>query len=215
MGVPARAALALQARGWFWRSEVIDERQNVTPRASVGCPLRSHEHVLLFSKSATWFYDDAAMREPAKYGGYHFKRDGLRAKDGRLRMDRERIVGDLRDAPLGVARSDGLERHGEAPRPHAQADDGAVRPERHERRGYRLETPFCGSGTTGVIALAHGRSFVGFEVVRAFADEARRRLAGVPKGATDATDGPPHAKPGAVLRLAAAASAGRSGRGSR
>ena len=96
MGIPTRVALAIAEHGWFWRSEVIYERDNLPPRSSVGCPLRSHEHVLLFSKGEKWYCDDAAMREPAKFAGYHFKRDGVRADDGRLRMDKERIVGDLR-----------------------------------------------------------------------------------------------------------------------
>jgi site-specific DNA-methyltransferase (adenine-specific) len=43
-------------------------------------------------------------------------------------------------------------------------------------RGAVVLDPFCGSGTTGVAAVAHGRSFVGIEREPTFVDLARRRL---------------------------------------
>ncbi len=46
-------------------------------------------------------------------------------------------------------------------------------------RGAVVLDPFCGSGTTGVAAVAHGRSFVGIEREPAFVDLARRRLESV------------------------------------
>src|SRR6185436_18967089 len=94
--VPARAALALEAVGWYVRSEVIFERDNFTPRPSPGRPQRSHEHVYLLSRTPDYHYDDAYMREPAKYAGYKYKREGTRIADGRLRMDGETTVGDTR-----------------------------------------------------------------------------------------------------------------------
>lgn len=39
--------------------------------------------------------------------------------------------------------------------------------------------PFCGSGTTGEVALAAGRSFIGLELNPHYVDMSRRRLAGV------------------------------------
>ena len=38
--------------------------------------------------------------------------------------------------------------------------------------------PFCGSGTTGVVALRHGRSFVGIELSREYVALARQRIIG-------------------------------------
>lgn len=40
--------------------------------------------------------------------------------------------------------------------------------------------PFAGIGTAGVVALEHGRSFIGIEISERFAAEARRRLARQP-----------------------------------
>jgi hypothetical protein len=38
--------------------------------------------------------------------------------------------------------------------------------------------PFCGSGTVGVVALRHGRRFLGIENNAAYVEMARRRIAG-------------------------------------
>ena len=38
--------------------------------------------------------------------------------------------------------------------------------------------PFCGSGTTGVVALRHGRSFIGIELNPEYVELARRRIIG-------------------------------------
>ena len=36
--------------------------------------------------------------------------------------------------------------------------------------------PFCGSGTTGVVALRHGRSFIGIELNPEYVELARKRI---------------------------------------
>ena len=38
--------------------------------------------------------------------------------------------------------------------------------------------PFCGSGTTGVVALRHGRSFIGIELNPEYVELARQRIIG-------------------------------------
>jgi DNA modification methylase len=46
------------------------------------------------------------------------------------------------------------------------------------REGDTVLDPFSGSGTTGVVALRHGRSFVGIELNPSYVEMARRRIAG-------------------------------------
>ena len=43
--------------------------------------------------------------------------------------------------------------------------------------GELVLDPFGGSMTTGIAALRHGRRFLGFELVPAWADQGRERLA--------------------------------------
>lgn len=64
VGVPWRVALALQADGWWLRSEVIWHKPNAMPGALRDRPETSHEHVFLLTKRARYFYDSDAIRTP-------------------------------------------------------------------------------------------------------------------------------------------------------
>ncbi len=57
IGVPWRVALALQADGWFLRSEVIWWKPNFMPDARRDRPARSHEHLFLLAKSERYYWD--------------------------------------------------------------------------------------------------------------------------------------------------------------
>ena len=64
MGMPWRVAFALQARGWYLRSEIIWHKPNPMPESVSDRPTRSHEQVFLLSKRPTYYYDAEAVREP-------------------------------------------------------------------------------------------------------------------------------------------------------
>jgi DNA modification methylase len=61
--IPARVALALQADGWFLRSEIVWNKPNPMPESVTDRPTKSHEMVYLFSKSRAYYYDADAVRE--------------------------------------------------------------------------------------------------------------------------------------------------------
>jgi site-specific DNA-methyltransferase (cytosine-N4-specific) len=62
IGVPWRLAFALQADGWFLRTEVIWNKPNCQPESVKDRPTRSHEYVFLFSKSEKYHYRPSAVR---------------------------------------------------------------------------------------------------------------------------------------------------------
>ena len=64
IGIPWRAALALQADGWWLRSDIIWHKPNPMPESVTDRPTRSHEYVFLLSRSAKYYYDADAVREP-------------------------------------------------------------------------------------------------------------------------------------------------------
>lgn len=64
IGVPWKLAFALQARGWYLRSEVIWRKPNVQPESVRDRPTREHEQVFLFSKSEHYKYNVDAVRGP-------------------------------------------------------------------------------------------------------------------------------------------------------
>ena len=62
--IPARVALALQADGWYLRSDIIWNKPNAMPESVTDRPTKSYEHVFLFSQQARYYYDADALREP-------------------------------------------------------------------------------------------------------------------------------------------------------
>ncbi len=68
IGIPWRVAFALQADGWWLRSDIVWHKPNPMPESVTDRPTRSHEYVFLLTKSARYFYDADAVREPAAIG---------------------------------------------------------------------------------------------------------------------------------------------------
>lgn len=68
VGVPWRVALALQADGWWLRSDVVWAKPNPMPESVTDRPTRAHEYVFLLTKSATYFYDAEAVKETSVAG---------------------------------------------------------------------------------------------------------------------------------------------------
>lgn len=64
--MPARLALALQADGWWLRSDIIIAKKNPMPESCRDRPTSAHEHVFLLTKAARYFYDIDGVREPIK-----------------------------------------------------------------------------------------------------------------------------------------------------
>jgi len=64
MMVPARVALALQADGWYLRSDIIWSKPNPMPESVTDRPTKAHEYVFLLAKSERYYYDIDAIREP-------------------------------------------------------------------------------------------------------------------------------------------------------
>ena len=51
IGIPWRLALALNADGWYLRSDIIWHKPNCQPESVKDRPTRAHEYLFLFSKS--------------------------------------------------------------------------------------------------------------------------------------------------------------------
>ena len=65
IGLPWRVAFALQADGWWLRSDIIWHKLNPMPESVLDRPTRAHEYIFLLATSARYYYDAAAIREPA------------------------------------------------------------------------------------------------------------------------------------------------------
>src|SRR5690606_14776859 len=64
IGLPWRVAFALQADGWYLRSDIIWAKPNPMPESVTDRPTKAHEYVFLLSKSPRYYYDADAIGEP-------------------------------------------------------------------------------------------------------------------------------------------------------
>ena len=78
IGIPWRVALALQADGWYLRSDIIWAKPNPMPESVTDRPTKSHEYVFLLTKWPRYFYDAEAIKERSQSdhpSGNGYKRD--------------------------------------------------------------------------------------------------------------------------------------------
>jgi DNA modification methylase len=68
IGVPWRVAFALQADGWYLRSDVVWQKPNCIPESVTDRPTKSHEFFFLLTKKPKYFYDAYAIKEPVLEG---------------------------------------------------------------------------------------------------------------------------------------------------
>jgi len=64
-GIPWRVAFALQADGWWLRSDIIWSKPNPMPESINDRPTKAHEYVFLLSRADRYFYDAEAILEPS------------------------------------------------------------------------------------------------------------------------------------------------------
>jgi DNA modification methylase len=67
LGIPWRVAFALQADGWYLRQDIIWAKPNPMPESVTDRCTKAHEYIFLLSRSERYFYDAAAIAEPASY----------------------------------------------------------------------------------------------------------------------------------------------------
>jgi DNA modification methylase len=252
VGIPWRVAFALQADGWWLRSDIIWSKPNPMPESVTDRPTRAHEYIFMLTRSARYFWDaDAIREEPLLTGGGEVVGPDKAARLGqttnglgRSTLRSKGITGRNRRSVWEIATAPYKDAHfavfppklvepcilagsppkccGECGAPWERVTEterpepAVLRPKDprvhlghsskstinqsnwHDDRNPKRETrtlgwrstcahdddsghsvvldPFCGSGTTGVVALRHDRSFIGIELSPAYCELARNRI---------------------------------------
>ena len=182
MGMPWRVAFALQADGWYLRQDIIWHKPNPMPESVRDRCTKAHEYIFLLSKSARYHFDAEAIAERSVC----FHKDkraitgpsrGGKGATGRYAIDRS-----------GVFRKDGKRNKRSVWTVTTKSYKGAhfatFPPDLIEPcilAGAPMQSvvldPFMGSGTTGAVALSHGRDFIGIELNPDYVGLAERRIA--------------------------------------
>ncbi len=182
VGMPWRVAFALQADGWYLRSDIIWSKPNPMPESVTDRPTKAHEYLFLLSKAARYFYDADAIREPD--AGTDHPRNVLHKPEP---------SGGVMSPHLGIRRAEGRNGDGRnrrsvwtvATEPFPGAHF-AVMPQAlvepcilaGSEPGDTVLDSFVGSGTVGVVAARHGRRFLGIELNTDYVAMACARIAG-------------------------------------
>jgi DNA modification methylase len=70
IGIPWAVAFALRADGWYLRRDIVWDKPNPKPESALDRPSTAHEYLFLFSKRASYYYDNVAVREYATTGNH-------------------------------------------------------------------------------------------------------------------------------------------------
>ena len=190
VGQPWRLAFALQDAGWYLRRDIIWHKPNPMPETVHDRPTTAHEYLFLLSKSQRYHYDAGAIRErassathrpvagwaagPGSHSSIDHNRDRMtrpRARHGdrpACGTRNRRSVWTIPVTPFRGAHFATFPRKLVEPCILAGCPVGGL-----------VLDPFAGSGTTGVVAVSLGRSFLGIELNPSYAEMARSRLVGV------------------------------------
>jgi DNA modification methylase len=93
--IPWMVAMALQADGWYLRCDVIWAKPNPMPESITDRPTKSHEYLFLLTKSARYYYDGEAIKEPSLHAGRIIEYDGTQKNcvAGDPTNDRRTLIG--------------------------------------------------------------------------------------------------------------------------
>lgn len=176
VGIPWRFAFAMQARGWYLRSDIIWHKPNPMPESVTDRPTKSHEYIFLMTKSPRYYYDHEAIKENATTVNGKPRQFGASNQVGTMRNDEGRIY---EDTGLKNKRSVWQVNV----KGYKEAHFATYPPELIEpcilagsKEGDTVLDPFSGSGTTGEVALKHGRNYVGLELNPDYAAISEKRI---------------------------------------
>jgi DNA modification methylase len=189
VGIPWRFAFAMQARGWYLRSDIIWHKPNPMPESVTDRPTKSHEYIFLMTKSPRYYYDHEAIKEPASdesmarmkrgVSDSHKNIDGApgqtkHSMNQAREYDPSRESAELRNKRTvwTISTKPYKEAH------FATYPSDLIQPciLAGSKEGDTVLDPFSGSGTTGEVALKHGRNYIGLELNPDYAAISEKRI---------------------------------------
>ncbi|QYC55141.1 methyltransferase [Mycobacterium phage Boilgate] len=172
LGVPWRVAFALQDDGWILRNAIIWHKPNAMPESVTDRLSGRYENVFLFSKFKRYWFDLDAIRQP--HSCNRLRGGGPRSAKGTGRNDAGTHTKNKQGNPKGKNPGDVWSI---PTRAFPEAHFAVQSPDLAERcvlagckPGGIVLDPFSGSGTTGMVALQHGRRYIGIDINRDYHD---------------------------------------------
>jgi len=189
LGIPWRVAFALQADGWYLRSDIIWHKPNPMPESVTDRPTKAHEYLFLLSKCERYFYDAAAIRE-SQTGNTHARGSGSSPKGALAeKTNRSNTSFHTATADWHIALDECRNKRSvwTVPTMPYSGAHFATMPEKLVEPcilagcplGGLVLDPFLGSGTVGAVAERLGRRWVGTDLSYQTLASARTRQRGL------------------------------------
>ena len=176
IGIPWMLAFALRDDGWYLRQDIIWHKPNPMPESVKDRCTKSHEYIFLLSKNKNYYYNNEAIKEPAKDWG-----------------TRDRSNGKYHNPGSGLVPHSGLTKSYErknkrsvwsvTKKPYKGAHFATFPPDLIEpcilagsEPGDIILDPFMGSGTTAMVAKQHGRYYMGCELHEDYGELIKNRV---------------------------------------
>ena len=176
IGIPWMLAFALRADGWYLRQDIIWHKPNPMPESVQDRCTKAHEYIFLLSKNKNYYFNNEAIKEPAKDWG-----------------TRDRSNGKYHNPGSGLVPHSGLTKSYErknkrsvwsvTKKPYKGAHFATFPPDLIEpcilagsEPGDIILDPFMGSGTTAMVAKQHGRYYMGCELHEDYGELIKNRV---------------------------------------
>ena len=176
IGIPWMLAFALRADGWYLRQDIIWHKPNPMPESVKDRCTKSHEYLFLLSKNKHYYYNNEAIKEPAKdwgtrdrtNGKYHNEGTGLQPHSGlteSYEKKNKRSVWSITNKPYREAH-------------FAVFPPDLIKPciLAGSEKGDIVLDPFIGSGTTAMVAKGLCRDYIGCELHEDYGKLIQKRL---------------------------------------
>lgn len=183
VGIPWMVAFALRDDGWYLRQDIIWHKPNPMPESVKDRCTKAHEYIFLLSKSAKYYYDYEAIKEPAENRPFNpdnkIERDPTGMKMGNAHNYAPGASG-YGNSPTGRNKRSVWT---VSTKPFPGSHFATFPPDLIEpcilagspKGGIVLDC-FFGAGTTGRVSLKNGRYYIGIELNPKYAEMAENRI---------------------------------------
>lgn len=205
VGIPWMLAFALRDSGWYLRQDIIWNKPNPMPESVTDRCTKTHEYIFLLSKCAKYHFDQRAILEPVSPNTHARLSQDLqnqigseRANGGKKNNGNMKAVSRKVSEPgYGIKNNRSFDNAmAIMPTERNKRSVWTVTTEAFSEAHFatfpeKLITPcilagcpkdgivldpFMGAGTTALVAMSHGRKFIGLELNPKYIKIANKRL---------------------------------------
>ena len=164
IGIPWMLAFALRQDGWYLRQDIIWNKPNPMPESVKDRCTKSHEYIFLLSKNKKYYYDNEAIKEPAKDWGTRDRTKGKYHNSGSVLSPHSGLT-------KSYKRKNKRSVWSITNKPYKGSHFAVFPPDLVEicikagsKKNDIILDPFMGSGTTAMVSKSLGRYYLGCEL---------------------------------------------------